>query len=86
MKNNSELYDYLLKLASRLVSLGKPALSQEAIFASSQVSSSSTEFLGEARIALRHVRDEKVEGFAIEEQSELLSVLKQLDLALDKRR
>ena len=59
LSSNRELYDYLLSLSAELKQRGAAGLSEVVAFASAQGSSSSTEFLGESRIALRRVLTEE---------------------------
>jgi len=85
LSGNRELYDYLFSLSAELKQRGATALSEAVAFASAQGSSSSTEFLGESRIALRQVLQEEKGALTDEQRAELSDVLKQLDAALDGR-
>jgi LPS O-antigen subunit length determinant protein (WzzB/FepE family) len=85
LRDNRELYDYLLSLTSVLRQRGREVLSERVAFASAQASGLSTEFLGESRIALRQVWKEEDHVLTEEERAELSDVLRQLDEALDRR-
>jgi len=85
LKSNSELYQYLVRLISRLRTRGAAELADSVEFASRQASGISTEFLGESRIALRKLL-EKEHGILTEtERKEASEILRQLDAALDGR-
>ena len=83
LSSNRDLYDYLLYLSSELKQRGSKALSEAVAFASSQGSSSSTEFLGESRVALRRVLNEENGTLSNQERADLSDVLKQLDESLN---
>ncbi len=83
--NNRQLYDYLLSLGSTLKDRGAEKLSRLVIAASRQAVGMSTEFLGEARIALRQVAQGDSGVLSETEHADLLDALEQLDTALDKR-
>jgi len=85
LSSNRDLYDYLLLLSSELKRRGSTALSEAVAFASSQGSSSSTEFLGESRIVIRRVLNEENGALIDQERADLSDVLKQLDEALNGR-
>jgi hypothetical protein len=85
LSSNRDLYEYLLSFSSELKRQGLLALSETVAFASGQASSSSTEFLGESRIALRQVMSEEKGVLTSQERAELLDVLRQLDEALNGR-
>lgn len=85
LSSNQDLYDYLLFLSSELKQRGLAVLSEAVTFASSQGSSSSTEFLGESRIALKRVLKEENGALTDQERAKLSAVLKQLDEALNGR-
>jgi len=79
MTDNRELYDYLVSLALELKIHGAISLSEAVDFASGQASSSSTEFVGESRIALRKVMDEENGILSARQRSDLTDVLSQID-------
>jgi hypothetical protein len=84
LSDNRDLYQYLIKLATRLTQAGSKKLADIAMFAASQASAMSTEFLGESRIALREIQSLEQGVLSDEERDELNAVLKQLDRALGK--
>lgn len=86
LSNNADLYEYLIALARNLQDHGLPDLGEKVALASRQAAASSTEFLGEARIALRAVSGRGRMTLTGEERTDLDDVLRQLDAALDKRR
>jgi hypothetical protein len=55
LENNAELHRYLLLLVSQLRDRGEADLAALRESANRQASGMSTEFLGESRIALRHL-------------------------------
>lgn len=83
--SNEQLYDYLRSLSSDLGKRGLRELSDSLLSATRQASGISTEFLGESRIALRHVLKRERGGLTDQERGDIQSILKQLDAALDKR-
>lgn len=85
LSNNRDLYDYLVAFAAQLRQRGLADLSEIVTFASGQATSSSTEFLGESRMALRRVSNEEKGTLTAEERNDVMDVLKQLDEALDRR-
>ena len=85
MFNNQQLYDYLLSFSSELGKRGLKEMSDSVLFASRHASGISTEFLGESRIALRHVLQQAGGRLTDQERDDVQNVLKQLDTALDKR-
>ena len=84
LSSNTELHSYLLSLADLLANRGSPALASSVRFAARQGAALSTEFLGESRIALRHVL--KTEGglLQLHKRDELHGVIGQLDSAFRK--
>ncbi len=86
LSSNQDLYDYMLFLESELQRRGLASLSKAVAFAIGAASSLSTEFLGESRIALRHVLKGEKGALNKQERSDLIDVLKQLDQALDAQR
>ena len=85
LASNRELYDYLVSLALVLKNREAEGLGQFVTEASRHSVGMSTEFLGEARIALRRVERDKNGVLNVEEHAELLDILEQLDIALDRR-
>jgi hypothetical protein len=83
--NNADLYGYLVSLTSELRKRGAAELSDVIAFASFQAPSMSTEFLGESRIALRHVLNKETGILTEGERKDIIEVLRQLDQALDNR-
>jgi hypothetical protein len=85
LASNRDLYDYLVLLASKLGERGFVELSRHVRSASRQAAATSTEFLGESRIALRKVLEDERVTVTEDERDRLRSVLAQLDEALDRR-
>ena len=86
LSSNTQLYEYLISLSSKLRDAGVPQLSEAVALASRAVHTiPATEFLGESRIALRRVLEVDVGILSSGERSELQDVLSQLDSALDER-
>jgi hypothetical protein len=85
LSSNSELYKYLLELEGTLRRHEATDLADAVGAASHQAASSSTEFLGESRIALRRVSNLSPAFLKGQELTDLADVLKQLDVALDRR-
>lgn len=85
LASNRELYEFLEWLASQLKQRGAMELGDEVARASRCASGLSTEFLGEARIALRTVESRAGGVMGSTERADLRDVLTQLDTALDKR-
>lgn len=83
--SNKDLYEYLQFLSSILEKREATSLNTAITFALAQASSSSTEFIGESRIALQRVVNEEKQILSDQERGDLLGVLKQLDNALDRR-
>lgn len=86
LSSNAELHEYLRALEGKLRQQGLMKLGDQVLFASRQASTTSTEFLGEARVALRAVSTLGRGKLDVEDQALLDSVLRQLDAALDSRR
>jgi hypothetical protein len=86
LSSNADLYEYLLALESNLRQHDLAELGDKVSSACRQASSTSTEFLGEARIALRAVSARGRVALTGAERTDLDDVLKQLDAALDGRR
>jgi hypothetical protein len=85
LSSNRNLYDYLQFLSLKLEQRGATSLYEAITFACAQASSSSTEFIGESRIALRRVLNEEKGVLTDQERTDLLGILKQIDKALDER-
>lgn len=84
LSSNRDLYDFLINLASELRDRGAVGLSETISSACAHASSLSTEFLGESRLALRHVLEDRV-TLTPAQISEVSAALEQLDRALDRR-
>ena len=85
LQSNRELYEYLVGLGKILAAHNALDLSALVLAASRHVVAfPTTEFLGEARIALREVQTQErfLNG---SERAQLLDVLSQLDRAFKKR-
>ena len=85
LKSNSELYQYLLLLVSRLRSCGAADLADLVQFATQQDSGMSTEFLGEARIALEQLLEKEQGILTATQRKEINNVIGQLGTALNGR-
>ena len=85
LRDNRQLYDYLVAMSTKLNNRGAVELSQD-VFAASRVVETIpiTEFLGESRIALRRVENKQT-VLTDEECSELREVIRQLDEAFARR-
>jgi hypothetical protein len=82
LRDNQQLYDYLVAMSTKLNNRDAVKLSQDVLAASQMVATIPiTEFLGESRIALRRVENEQT-VLTDEECSELRDVIRQLDEAL----
>jgi hypothetical protein len=86
LASNSELYAYLLSLKTMLEENGAFELASVAEHASRHAAGMSTEFLGEARIALRRVYSDNRNGLTDVQKAFLHDVIVQLDAAFDGRR
>jgi len=86
LQNNRELYDYLITLRDKLNERGAAGLGAKVDHASRCAAGISTEFLGESKIALRAVYRESESLLQSAEKDELADVLRQLDLAFDRRK
>jgi|HubBroStandDraft_6_1064221.scaffolds.fasta_scaffold543718_3 hypothetical protein len=84
LNNNRELYDYLVTLSAILSSRGADELSSTVATASRHATGMSTEFLGEARIALRRFQDDR-SVLTESEWLDLVDVLRQLDQSFYRR-
>lgn len=81
LSSNSDLYEYLCSLAELLTQRGGVALAERIRMAARQATSFSTEFLGEARIALNEVAANK-KYLETRELDELRGIVRQLDSVL----
>jgi hypothetical protein len=85
LKNNEQLYDYLLSMIAKLNARGAAELSRVVMDASRHAAAvPKTEFLGESRVALKRVKEEQI-VLTQEELSELGDVVRQLDEAFSQR-
>jgi hypothetical protein len=84
LSSNKDLYDYLFFLTSELKQRELIVLAKAVEFAMGNAASSSTEFLGESKIALKQVLSQEKGVLTKQERADLLDVLKQLDAALNK--
>ena len=83
--DNQELYDYLVAMSGKLNNRGAVELGRDVLAASRAVATIPvTEFLGEARVALRRVENEQT-VLTDEECSDLRDVIRQLDEAFTRR-
>lgn len=85
LSSNQQLYEYLFFLISELKNAGDDMLAQTVAVAAAQASSTSTEFLGESRIALRQVLSQENGVLTQEGREDLMSVIDQISQALDHR-
>lgn len=85
LKNNQDLYEYLLCLNTVLKERGACELSKSVHLASEfACGSSPSEFLGEARIALTKVKNEHNSILSNQEEKELVAVIRQIEKAFRK--
>ena len=85
LRDNQQLYDYLVAISTKLNNRGAVELSQDVLAASRVVATIPiAEFLGESRIALRRVENKQT-VLTDEECSELRDVIRQLDEAFARR-
>jgi len=82
LSSNTDLYRYLCSLAELLSERGSGVLADRVRTAARQSTSFSTEFLGEARLALREVEATKDQLLEAHELDELRGIVRQLDTAL----
>jgi hypothetical protein len=83
VSSNQELYHYLLRLAQDLKQRGAVDLSEIVTGVSGQAFTTSTQFLGKSRIALRRILAEGTAVLEPGEQADIEDVLKQLTAALN---
>ena len=86
LSSNRDLFDYLGSLAADLQKRSAHQLSDAVTKASRHAASTSTEFLGEARIALRRISEEENGVLSALERKDLLEVIRQLDNAFACKR
>jgi hypothetical protein len=86
LSSNAELYTYLLSLKTMLEGNGAFDLASIAEFASRHARGMITEFIGEARIALREIYSSNRNGLTDVEKAFLHDVIAQLDATFDRRR
>jgi hypothetical protein len=84
LKDNEELYSYLVSLAEKLVSHGAGPLADEVKRASLFITGSSSEFLHEARLVLKRILTTKNISFTADEIEEMKRVLDQIQSALNE--
>ncbi len=85
LDNNQQLYDYLVAIGAKLNARDAMELSRVVLAAGRTAGGIPiTEFLGEARIALRRVENEQT-VLTENERLELLDIVRQLDEALSRR-
>lgn len=85
LASNQQLYEYLGQMESVLQERGADDLARAVAHARQHAASSSTEFLGESRIALRQVTEGRPGLLSAPERNDLADVLRALDEALDRR-
>jgi hypothetical protein len=83
LSSNQEVYDYLIWLAQTLNARGRADLSELAVFAKAHAAMS-TEFLGEARIALRRILKEESGALSQTERMDMEDVVHQLTAAINR--
>ena len=81
LRSNKDLYNYLLSLSKVLGERGSQQLEESINTAAKQATGLSTEFLGEAHMALSAVLDAK-DLLRADEKNELIRVMSQIDFAL----
>jgi hypothetical protein len=84
LKNNEELYRYLLSLADELKHLGKSHASFAVALASQFASGSPSEFLHEAMTALTSVQADCKEILTETQLANLKSVIEQIKVAFQR--
>ncbi|HEX2836906.1 MAG TPA: hypothetical protein VHN77_02135 [Phycisphaerales bacterium] len=85
MSSNRDLYEYISSFSSVLKLRGLKEMSDILDVAIGHASSSSTEFLGESRIALRRILNEENGALTGEERAAMVTVLEQIDKAFNRR-
>jgi hypothetical protein len=86
LASNQALHDYLVRLAASLQERGAAPMAEIIAAAARQGAGLSTEFLGESRIALEEVLNSNQAVLSDAIRIEMADVLKQLDMALNRRR
>ena len=85
LSSHQDLYDYLIWLAQSLNARQKTDLGALAADASQQAgATTSTEFLGEARIALRRILKEESGALSQTERTDMEDVVHQLTAAINR--
>ncbi len=84
LKNNQELYDYLVRLSRNLHQQGALELAKATEHAARFASGSASEFLHEAELVLLRVKQEHREATSGSEASDVESVLEQIREAFRK--
>jgi hypothetical protein len=86
LANNQALHDYLVGLAATLQERGAESMAEDIAAAARQAAGLSTEFLGESRIALEKLLSSNQLRLSDAVRTEIADVLKQLDVALGRKR
>lgn len=84
LKNNQELFDYLVWLTGELKSKGQPELSEEVRHASRFASGSPSEFLDETQEVLKRVQDQCIAVLSETQLADVASVIEQIERGFDK--
>jgi hypothetical protein len=84
LENNQELKEFLLQLGQRVKSLGKDDLAEKLDDAANSATSSSSEYLGDARDALIFVKARLRVSFTPDEIQDIDAVVSQIDAAFRK--
>lgn len=81
LKNNEDLYEFLLGFAEELQARGEAQLAKEVIFASRFANGSASEFLHEAHHVLTKIEQSSPAALTPEESRNLKDVIMQIDEA-----
>jgi hypothetical protein len=84
LKDNGELYEYLVQLAQELRERDCPLLAEELGNASRFASGSASEFLHEAQLALTHVARERPKELSSSQLEDVDAVIAQIKGAFQK--
>lgn len=84
IKNNHELFEYLVWLGGELKSKGQPELAEEVRFASRFASGSPSEFLDEAQEILKRVKDQCLAVLSDTQLTDITSVIEQIERGFNK--
>ena len=84
LRNNNELFDYLVWLSGELKSKGRPKLSEEVRMASRFASGSASEFLHEAQQTLKKIRDQCAGVLNDAQLADATSVVEQIEVGFQK--